>query len=189
MLKTYLFAALALCGSSSASSQMFKTEILEACYDPTIVEVPQGKQVRYADAAFQRYVDNARGSQSLARAFSKSGYAGKRVREPTWAFDGAETTPDKAIDPWINRAAAFKNLGMVRSRTDINVWAQWQALSSDGTVLGTYDAFLVAHLGGYRIRWLKLYSSGSPRQAEPLGPFCSYPGDIRDHQQNPKEEL
>jgi hypothetical protein len=142
-----------------------------------------------AEAAFQRYVDLAKGSKNLRGSFSILGNFGKNAQPLRWVLDGKEQLPDTAADPWIDGSTTFKLIGLVRSNVGIAARGEWQAFAPDGRVLGTYDAFLISHIGGFRLRWLRLYSQGKGVQPEPLTGFCMYPGDAQEHQRNPKEVL
>lgn len=188
-LKSWLFA-FAICTPTTAHSQLDPRWLMGGnCYDPSRMVFPKGKQIRMAEAAFQRYVDLARTSKNLRSSFSILGNLGKNANNLRWVLDGKEQQPENATDPWINDSTTFKLIGMVRSKVGLSLRGEWQAFSADGHMLGTYDAFMIVHIGGFRLRWLRLYSQGKDLQPEPLTGFCMYPGDALDHQRDPKKDL
>jgi hypothetical protein len=153
--------------------------LLPACYDPNFrhdaSRLP--KIIPYAEQAMDKYLGLARSSSNLDKMFT-----GTREHR-LMMIDGAQVDPRTTHDPWAARIAKVEPVGYVQSNEDLNMHAQWRAIAGDGALLGTYDAFIRAGVGGYHIRQLKLISAGSNVQADELRPFCVDPGDIEKWQE------
>jgi hypothetical protein len=153
--------------------------ILDACYDPNFPRDPARLQklIPYADQAIDKYLGLARNSVKLDKMFT--GPAQRRLM----FIDGVQVDPKTATDPWATRVTKVEPIGYVQSNEDFNMHAQWRALDANGTLLGTYDAFIRIGVGGYHIRQIKLISAGSTAQADTLESFCMDPGDIEKWQE------
>jgi hypothetical protein len=182
-------AAAALLGGASAAAQSsFTADVLgstianmssgtpRACYDgrmqPKPKTVAQGA-IRVA-SAIQNYLQIASASTDLKPLFTGSS---KSIWH--WDLDGKEQDVRNVRDPWAGRVTHIEPIGVVVSNQGYTLRALWRATAKDGTVLGTYDAWLYEK-GGSSARFLtmRLYSVDAPKHADALVPFCFQPGDI-----------
>lgn len=125
-------------------------------------------------SAIQSYLQTASASTDLKPLFTGSS---KRIWH--WDIDGAEQDVRATRDPWVGRVERVEPIGLVASNQGFQYRALWRAVAKDGTVLGTYDAWLfIKGRDSARFLNLRLYSVGAARQPDPLVPFCSEPGDI-----------
>lgn len=179
---TMLLTVAVACSSTGSSAQMFQRIILNGCYDPNFQHNPKAmvETIRYADKAMAKYERLARSSRPPNDMFTQQGSFASAARHKAWIIDGVEGDPRTAKDPWIDASTRMERVGLVRSNDGLGVDVQWRAVGSNGSVLGNYDSFMSARLGGYEILKLKLYSVGAATQAAPLKPFCLYPGDIEE---------
>ena len=93
--------------------------------------------------------------------------------------DGKDFNFPDAKDPWAARVARLERTGFQVGNHKQGMYrALWRAVASDGTVLGIYDAALTQMPKGTKLMKLALYSAGSTKKPEPLGPFCVTQGDI-----------
>jgi hypothetical protein len=178
-----LAAALALLGSAPATAQYYggipTRIILDGCYNPNLVH--RSRRVisidPYIDQAMEKYLGVARGSGKLDKVFT-----GTREHR-LMLIDGVQVDPRNARDPWTSRVARLEPAGSIQSNDDFNAHGKWRALAADGSLVGTYDAYLRAGVGGFHIRQLKLVSAGSTIPPDELKPFCIDPGDIEKWQE------
>src|SRR3954453_23798903 len=145
MRNTALIAAAvaALLGGAPAVAQYYGgiptgRILLDACYDPNFRHAPSRlpKIIPYAEQAINKYLGLARSSSNLDKMFT-----GTREHR-LMMIDGAQVDPRSARDPWAARVARLEPVGYVQSNEDFNMHAQWRAVAADGTLLGTYDAFI-----------------------------------------------
>jgi hypothetical protein len=186
--------ALALLGAAPAVAQSsFTADVIgstianmnssapRACYDgrmqPKPKDVAQGP-TRVA-SAIQNYLQIASASTDLKPLFTGSS---KSIWH--WDLDGKEQDVRAVRDPWAGRVAQIEPIGVVVSNQGYTFRALWRATAKDGTVLGTYDAWLYEK-GRSSARFLnmRLYSADASKQANALVPFCFEPGDIETWKQ------
>lgn len=180
-----IFVATLACASTSATAQVtFERIILPACYErnfPRDAEILR-KFTPAVDRAIEKYAALARNSKSLDKMFTRQGAFKSAARHRSWILDGVDGDPRTAKDPWIDASTRFERIGMVQSNDDFGLHVHWRVIAGDGRILGIYDAFMLVGMGGYHMRWLKLYSASAAVQPEPLKPFCLYPGDIEERE-------
>jgi hypothetical protein len=176
-------AVAAMLGSASAEAQYYGgiptgRTLLPACYDPSFQYSPSRLPIiiPYADQAMNKYLGLARARSSLDKMFT--GTRGNRLM----LIDGVQVDPRTAKDPWAHQIVKLEPVGYVQSNEALNTLAQWRAISSNGTLLGTYHGLLRGGIGGYHFRQLMLTSAGSQMHPGELKPFCMTPGDIEEWQ-------
>ena len=176
-----LAGIIGLAGATPAGAQYYGGVptgriLLPGCYNPDYRPNPRHwpNIIPDADKTLDKYLGLARSASNLDKMFT-----GRRENR-TMTINGVSVDARTARDPWASRVAKLEPVGYVQSNEEMNMHAQWRALASDGTLIGTYDLLIRAGVGGYHIRQLKLVSAGS--QPEALKSFCMTPGDVEKWQ-------
>ena len=168
-----------LCGAPTAAQYFIwdAAPLRDSCYDGSTR--PRDRDIKDAQKrageAMDRYLGLARAGRDVSGAFM--GAIGLK-KQRHWLLDGNEVDTKVARDPWAAQLARVEPTAITVGSLPMYYRVQWRAIRSDGTVLGTYDAYLQSSIGGARIFQLNLYSDGAATQPAPMEPFCKVPGDV-----------
>jgi hypothetical protein len=160
--------------SALAQGVSFQRVILDACYDPAfrVSQRERGIVLPYLNKAIDAYAATVRSGANIDDL-----YWGKRNKRH-WSLDGVEADTRVASDPWAASTARVELVEFVRANAGGLMTARWNALDSDGHILGTYDALLTPRARRFALMELQLHSRAHVAELQPLKTFCLVPGDI-----------